>query len=67
MLVLSRKKGQRIVIDGDIEVRVQRVSRGRVSLSIKAPPEVSIVRGELLERDSAGWEAGHALTKEFAK
>jgi len=47
MLVLSRKVGQSIVIGNRIEVRVQRVSRDRVRLAIKAPENVGVDRGEI--------------------
>ena len=48
MLVLSRRIGQSIMIGNEVEVIVQRVQGNRVTLSIKAPREVTIVRGELL-------------------
>ena len=47
MLVLTRKRGERIVIDGNIEVVVQKVSGNRVTLGVHAPDDVRIVRGEL--------------------
>ena len=47
MLVLSRKIGQRIVIDGRISIVVQRVAGNRVSIGIEAPDDVHILRGEL--------------------
>lgn len=50
MLVLSRKKQQSIVIDGRIVVTLIDVRPGKVRLGIDAPPDVTIVRTELLER-----------------
>lgn len=50
MLVLTRRVGDKIRIGRDIEVMVSRVKDGNVRLSIKAPPEVLIARGELLTR-----------------
>ena len=47
MLVLSRKVGERIVIDGGIEVEVLAVSGSRVRLGIVAPRECQISRAEL--------------------
>ena len=47
MLVLSRKPGQELVIDGNIRITVNRVSGNRVALGISAPDDVRIVRGEL--------------------
>jgi len=49
MLVLSRKKGQTIVIDGKIEVTVLEVEGDVVKIGIDAPKEVRITRKELLE------------------
>jgi len=46
MLILSRKKGEVIMI-GDIAVGVTRISGGRVTLGITAPPNVRIVRSEI--------------------
>jgi carbon storage regulator len=49
MLVLSRKVGESIVIDGDIVVSVSSVQGGRVKLCIDAPRDKRISRGELDE------------------
>jgi carbon storage regulator CsrA len=55
MLILSRKIGEEIVIDGGITVRITRIVGNRVSLAVSAPLEVGIVRGEL-PRQAAGVE-----------
>ena len=47
MLVLSRKIGESIQIDGGIRVTVTQVRGGRVRLSIEAPPEMRVLRKEL--------------------
>lgn len=47
MLVLSRKVGERLVIDGEIVVQVLEVDRNRIRIGIEAPPEVKILREEL--------------------
>ena len=49
MLVLSRKKGQSIIIDGRIEVTVLEVEGDTVKIGIAAPREVQITRKELLQ------------------
>jgi carbon storage regulator len=49
MLVLSRKKGQTLVIDGRIEVTVLEVEGETVKIGIAAPREVRIARKELLQ------------------
>lgn len=47
MLVLTRKKGQRVVIGEKIEVTVLEVRGNRVRLGFEGPPEVPIHRHEL--------------------
>jgi carbon storage regulator len=47
MLVLSRKSGEQVIIDGNIRVTVLRVSGKRVKLGIYGPKNVPIYRGEL--------------------
>ena len=53
MLVLSRKTSQRITIGGDVVVTVLRTNRGTVKLGIDAPPEVKVVRGEILNHNES--------------
>jgi carbon storage regulator len=50
MLVLTRKPGQSIIIDGGIEVEVLSVAGEKVRLGITAPREVEIFRHEVYER-----------------
>jgi carbon storage regulator CsrA len=47
MLVLSRKLGEEIVLDGDIRVKVVEVRGNRVRLAVCAPADVAIRRSEL--------------------
>ena len=47
MLVLTRKREQRIVIGDNIVIKVLAIHGGRVRLGIEAPAEVSIKREEL--------------------
>jgi carbon storage regulator len=46
MLIIARRKGQRILIGDDVEVIVTELSKGTVKLGIMAPPERTILRGE---------------------
>lgn len=50
MLVLGRKAGESIHIDGQITVTIVKISGNRVKVGIEAPEEVTILRSEL--RDS---------------
>jgi len=47
MLVLSRKVGQRLVIDDNIIIVISRIAGNRVQIGIEAPDDVHIMRGEL--------------------
>jgi carbon storage regulator len=49
MLVLTRKLGEKVVIDGNITVTVVAIDANRVRLGIEAPGEVRIIRSELLD------------------
>ncbi|MGZ3303849.1 MAG: carbon storage regulator [Isosphaeraceae bacterium] len=57
MLVLTRKTGQEIIIDGDIRVTVTSIGDGRVKIGISAPAHVKIDRAEVAARIAAE-EAG---------
>ena len=65
MLILQRKPGESVVIGENITVSVVSIEGGRARLAISAPPEVSILRSELLDarlanQDSAMEEAAPA-------
>ncbi len=49
MLVLRRKVGESIILSGVISISVLAVEGERVKIGINAPPEVTIVREELLK------------------
>lgn len=50
MLVLSRRRQERIVIGG-VELTILDIGAGRVKLGIAAPVSVAVVRAELLPAD----------------
>jgi carbon storage regulator len=49
MLIVARRRGQRIRIGNDIEIVVTDLSKGTVKLGIVAPAACPIVRAEVLE------------------
>jgi carbon storage regulator len=54
VLILARKAGEKLIIDGDIIITVLEVGRsGQVRLGIDAPRKHRILRGELLDEVSA--------------
>lgn len=52
MLVLGRKPGEYVVIDGKIRIEVVKSEKGDLRLAIDAPREMEIVRGEIYEKQA---------------
>jgi carbon storage regulator len=50
MLVLSRKVGERIQLGDNITVAVVKIQGNLVRLGIEAPPQMVVVREELMTR-----------------
>ena len=50
MLVISRKKGESLLIGDDIEIIVEKIEHSNVKISIKAPKEKVILRKEVYEK-----------------
>lgn len=53
MLVLSRKKGQSIIIGDNIEITVVEIQGDTVRIGINAPREVAIHRQEVFDQIAA--------------
>ena len=66
MLIISRKVGERIVIDEQITVTIIEVRGDRVKLAIAAPATVSVDRAEIRQRRPAAAEA-QVLANQAAK
>jgi carbon storage regulator len=49
MLVLSRRKGESIVVDDNIEITIVDIRGNKVRLGISAPRNVSVHRKEVYE------------------
>ena len=62
MLILSRKPGESIVIDGHIRVKIMRVEGDVVKLGIEAPVTVPVHRQEVYEEIQRSNQ--QALTKQ---
>ena len=62
MLVLSRRLGESIIIDGNIKITVLVCDRGQVRIGIDAPKDINVVRSELL-----GGGRGDSYRDEFAR
>lgn len=51
MLVLSRKIGERILIEPGIEIAIVEVRGGKVRIGVEAPQDVRIHRAEIADRN----------------
>jgi len=49
MLIITRKKGESLMIGDDIEIIVSKIDDGSVKIGIKAPRDIQILRKELYE------------------
>lgn len=50
MLVLTRKPGEQVIIQGNITITIVSVGPGRVKIGIVAPPDVKVDREEVHAR-----------------
>ncbi|OWK42152.1 carbon storage regulator [Fimbriiglobus ruber] len=53
MLVLTRKIGEEIVVEGGIRITVTAIGNDRVKIGISAPPHVKVDRAEVAARIAA--------------
>ncbi len=60
MLVLSRQRGESIMIGGNVEVSIIDIRGNKVRLGITAPREIEVDRKEIYEKK----EAAKAQTQE---
>lgn len=63
MLILQRKRGEAVVLNGNIKVTVLESGVDGVKLAIEAPKEVTVLREELLEAAKVNKEAAAGMDK----
>ena len=56
MLILTRRKEESIIINGDIKIIALGMVGDRIKLGFEAPKDVEIVREELLEDDNSTYQ-----------
>src|SRR3954447_11178041 len=64
MLIVTRRKGQRIVLGPDIEIVVTDIARSGVKIGIVAPSSLTILRGEV--KDAVEQANRKALESSFS-
>jgi carbon storage regulator len=49
MLIITRKKGESLMIGDNIEIVISKIEDGSVKIGVKAPRDIQILRKELCE------------------
>jgi len=57
MLVIRRREGEALLVDGRIEITVLEITPSRVKIGVSAPPEVPVLRKEVLLTEQENREA----------
>lgn len=67
MLVISRKKGEALLIGDNIEITVVKLDDGSVKLAIDAPKDIAILRKELYKEVQQENKKAAEFNAEFIK
>lgn len=57
MLIISRKIGESLIIDNEIEIFILDIKNDKIRIGIEAPKSVKILRKELFETEKSNREA----------
>ncbi len=67
MLIITRRKGQRIALGHDIEIVITDITRSGVKIGVVAPTSLTILRGEVKEAvEQANREAAGSFVEPVA-
>ncbi len=61
MLILSRKPGESLIINEEIEVKIIEVNGDKVKIGLSAPQDVKILRSELCHTMESNKEASATI------
>ncbi len=67
MLILSRKVGETVYLNEDIEIKIVEVSGDKVRLGIEAPKDVKVLRSELRQTMESNIKASDAVAPDAFK
>jgi len=57
MLVIRRREGEALLVDGRIEITILEITPSRVKIGVSAPAEVTVLRKEVLLTEQENREA----------
>lgn len=61
MLILSRKSGEALTVNGEIEIKIIEVNGDKVKIGINAPDSVKILRSELCQTMESNKDAASSI------
>ena len=61
MLVLSRKYGESLIIDGEIEIKIIEIMGDKVRIGIEAPKNHKVLRKELVQTVETNQQASKSM------
>ena len=61
MLILSRKSGEALDINGKIEIKIIEINGDKVKIGINAPDDVKILRSELCQTMESNKDAASSV------
>jgi len=68
MLIITRRKGQRIALGPDIEIVITDITRSGVKIGVVAPTSLTILRGEVKDAvEQANREAAGSFVEPVAE
>ncbi len=62
MLILSRKIGEALLVNNDIQIKIIEVTGDKVKIGIDAPKNIKILRKELRQTMDSNKESSAAMT-----
>ncbi|MGN0620317.1 MAG: carbon storage regulator CsrA [Porcipelethomonas sp.] len=63
MLILSRKSGESLFINEEIEIKLIEVSGDKVKIGVNAPQNVKVLRGELRQTMKSNIESSESISR----
>ncbi|MBE6854705.1 MAG: carbon storage regulator CsrA [Ruminococcus sp.] len=67
MLILTRKAGESLIVNENIEIKVVEVNGDKIKLGISAPKDVPILRAELCQTVESNKEAATGMSPSLLK
>ncbi|MEA4831973.1 MAG: carbon storage regulator [Oscillospiraceae bacterium] len=57
MLIISRKPGESFTAGDEIKITILEISGDKIKIGIKAPPDIKIMRTEVIETERSNMDA----------